>query len=462
MIPVILSGGSGTRLWPLSRKSCPKQFLALHKENTLFQETLMALKTLEMEKPIIICNQDHRFTVANNAQEIDAQLEHIILEPMGRNTAPAIAMAAFAALEKEADPVLLVLPADHDIQNQEELGKAYEKAEALAQKGYMVTFGIQPQEAHTGYGYIQLGKTLEGGAHQIQKFIEKPNEEKAQMLLDQGDCHWNSGMFCFKASTFLDELKELNAELYHQSLKAFANVKEDYDFLRLDADTFQECESVSIDVAIMEKTDKGCVLPVDVEWTDVGSWDSVWSLFDKDENDNVLRGDVVEHNTKGNYVHSPEKLTAVLGVEDLIIVNLPDVLLVAHKDSAQDIKKIVAQLEADERSEIFAPSRTDRPWGHATTLHNDKERQVKKLSIKQGAGISLQKHTKRAEHWMVLKGNAIVTKGFDSYSLKENDTIGINPNEEHSVRNAGEGFLDMIEVRSGEYLQEDDIVRINE
>ena len=403
MIPIILSGGSGARLWPLSRRSSPKQFLSLHGENTLFQQTFMRLKKLDLADPIVVCNKDHRFTVANNIQDIECQADEIILEPMGRNTAPAIAVAALTALKKNEDPVILVLPADHEIRNEDALGRAFKIAKGLAEKNLLVTFGIEPTEAHTGYGYIKTGDQIGICSNNVDSFVEKPNKEKAEELIDEGGYLWNSGMFCFKASVYIEELEKYEPELLAYAQKAIDTSLNDFDFIRLNPEQFVQCNNISIDCAVMERTEKGCVVSIDAKWNDIGAWDAVWEVSDKDLSNNVCIGDTLEEDSYNNFLYSKDKLLTTLGVDNLIIINTDDAVLVANRHHANQVKSIVDMLKVMDRKEAKYHSKVDTPWGHYKLLHSGEISEVKRISIKPRAKMVLEEHEYQSEHWIVLK-----------------------------------------------------------
>ncbi len=462
MIPVILSGGSGTRLWPLSRKMYPKQFIELLSEHTLFQETLLRLKRLPIKDPIVVCNEEHRFIVAENLQNIKGQASSIILEPAGRNTAPAIAAAAHAAMEADKDAILLVLPADHTIDNIEELEKSVLKANKLAQDGYIVTFGIKPKTAHTGYGYIEKGAVIEGDAYKISAFKEKPEQKQAEDYLKSGDMLWNSGMFCFKASVFLEELKKQNPDIVKHTKESVAKAVKDLDFLRLDKEAFEKCDSISIDYAVMEHTALGAIMALNVEWNDIGSWDSLWGSLEKDENGNSIQGDVYAEDSKNNLIIGGKRLISTLGVDNLVIIDTQDAILVADKSKSQDIKKIVDKLVTEERSEILHHRTVYRPWGHYDSICMGARDQVKRITVKPGAKLSIQKHFHRAEHWVVVKGTAHVTKGDEVLTLSENESVYLPLGIVHALENPGRIPLEIIEVQTGSYLGEDDIVRLKD
>jgi len=460
MIPVILSGGSGSRLWPLSRQSSPKQFLALHTQNTLFQETLMRLNNIGLDAPIIVCNDAHRFTVANNIDDISYKAQDIILEPMGRNTAPAIAVAALVALKNGDDPVIAVLPADHTIEDEGVFGEALKLANNMAEKGYLVTFGITPTEAHTGYGYIEVGEALESKANKVSSFVEKPNEKKAKALLEGGQHLWNSGMFCFKASVYLEELKKFQPEMVVEAKNSLTNAQDDFEFTQLNRDDFEKCNDISIDYAVMEKTDKACVIAINTQWNDIGSWDAVWEVSEKDSDNNICTGDVINRDSKDSFIYSPDKLLVTLGVEDMIVVNTPDAVLVADKSRTQDVKNVVDILKKNKRKEVQYHNRVDRPWGYYDLLHEGTAAEVRRLVIKPDAQIVLQKHQKRSEHWVVVKGQAEVIKDDTVQQVKQNESIYIAAGVAHSLKNNGDIDLEIIEIRTGDYLGEDDVVRI--
>jgi mannose-1-phosphate guanylyltransferase/mannose-6-phosphate isomerase len=410
MIPVVLSGGSGTRLWPLSRKQKPKQFLALFSEQTMFQETLTRLDGLnQLEAPIIISNHDHRFMVAEQLDELSIADASIILEPVGRNTAPALAVAAMQAIKNGDDPVMLVLAADHLIDDVAAFHEAIEVAKQQAESGKIVTFGIVPTSPNTGYGYIKAVNS--GSLSDVDSFVEKPDLKTAQSYLDSGNYYWNSGMFMFKASTLLSELKTYSPDIYQACEEAMTNAYIDLDFIRLDRDIFESCPSDSIDYAVMEHTDKAVVVPLDAGWNDVGSWSSIWECSTKISNDNVTKGDVVLDDVSGSYIHSESRLVSAVGVNDLVIVETADAVMVAHKDKVQDVKNIVAKLKTDTRDEADQNRLCYRPWGYYDSIDMGERFQVKRISVKPGASLSLQMHHHRAEHWIVVSGTAEVTCG---------------------------------------------------
>lgn len=454
---VVMAGGSGTRLWPLSRAGHPKQFLALNGEDTMLQATINRLSGLNIQSSVTICNEEHRFFVAEQLREIN-QLGDIILEPVGRDTAPAIALAA---LTSDDDPLLLVLAADHVIQDEAAFVAAVIKARPLAESGKLVTFGIVPKEPHTGYGYIKRGKE-HGQGFVVDKFVEKPSSELAQKYVTSGEYYWNSGMFLFRASRYLDELKKFRPRIFEACEASMDGMESDLDFLRVNKEKFIECPSDSVDYAVMENTDDAVVVPMDAGWSDVGSWTSLWDISKKDNNGNVTFGDVLLHNSKGSYVRADDKLVAVIGVEDLVIVSTKDALMVAHKDSVQDAKIIAQQLKDNSRGEWELHREVYRPWGKYDSLDNGDRYQVKRITVKPGAKLSVQMHHHRAEHWVVVSGSAKVTNGDKSFLLSENESTYIPVGVIHALENPGKVELELIEVQSGSYLGEDDIVRFDD
>jgi len=461
MIPVILSGGSGTRLWPLSRGQYPKQFLPLVSENTMLQETLLRLSGLEqLQPPIAVCNEDHRFMLAEQLWEIHAKPAAIILEPIGKNTAPAVALAALSA--QSPDDILLVLPADHVINNLEAFHTAVNQARELAEQGYLVTFGIVPTEPETGYGYIKRASSPQGAAFNVEAFVEKPDLETAKHYLQTGDYFWNSGMFAFKAGVYLAELEKFHPTMLATCKQALSTAKIDLDFVRLNKEIFSTCPSDSIDYAVMEKTDKAVVIPLDADWNDVGSWSALWDVTDKDGSGNAINGDVLTVDTKNSYIHAGSRLVAAIGVRDLVIIETADAVMVAPKDRVQEVKDIVAQLKNLGRKEANIHRKAYRPWGHYDSVDNGERHQTKRIVVKPGARLSLQKHHHRAEHWVVVKGTALVTKGEDKLLISENESIYIPLGIIHCLENPGVIPLEIVEVQSGSYLGEDDIVRIDD
>lgn len=470
MIPVILSGGSGTRLWPLSRSSYPKQFLPVTAEKTLFQLTLERISNLNQslinfQNPIIVTNDNHRFIVAEQLRQENVNAK-ILLEPVARNTAPAIAAAAQLALSYGEDPVLLILAADHVIQQQDAFNQSIQVGLAAAEAGQLVTFGVVPTSPETGYGYIKatghIEKTQSTQAYPVEKFVEKPDLTTAQNYLAEGSYLWNSGMFMFKASVYLQELEKYNPAIAKNAQASVQNSKNDLDFIRLDKDHFEQSPEDSIDYAVMEHTDKAVVVPLCADWNDVGAWKSVWEVSSKDEHGNVLRGDTIVEGTRNTLVHAEHRLVSVLGLEDVVVIETSDAVLVANKDKVQDIKKIVEKLKKSKRSEVDAHRKMYRPWGSYDSIDNGSRYQVKCIVVNPGQKLSLQMHHHRAEHWIVVNGTAKVRKGNETILLTENQSIYIPLGETHALENPGKVPLELIEVQSGSYLGEDDIVRFED
>ena len=456
---VVMAGGSGTRLWPLSRDAHPKQFLALHGNDTMLQATFKRLDGLNIQSSVTICNEEHRFFVAEQLREIN-KLDSIILEPVGRNTAPAIALAALSLPEGE-DPLLLVLAADHVIQDKASFNNAVMDAIPLAESGKLVTFGIVPHEPNTGYGYIKKGESQNPGFI-VDAFIEKPSSEVAKAYLETGDYFWNSGMFLFKASRYLEELKKHSLDIYEACELSMKDILKDNDFLRVNETSFNACPSVSIDYAVMENTNDAVVVPMDAGWRDIGSWQSLWDISKKDNQGNFIHGDVVLHNTINSYIRADDKLVTVLGGDDLIVVSTKDAVMVAHKDSLQKIKTITQQLKRDSRSEWKIHREVYRPWGRYDCLDIDDRYQVKILTVNPGAKLSVQMHYHRSEHWVVVSGKARVHYGNESHDLNVNESTYHGKEVVHALENPGDTPLELIEVQVGSYLGEDDIVRFDD
>jgi len=467
MIPVVLSGGSGSRLWPLSRAHYPKQFIPLASEQTMLQETLGRLQGLRAEalSPLVICNEQHRFMVAEQLREMDLVAQNILLEPVGRNTAPAVALAALAA---NSDDILLVLPADHVIENITAFHSAIELACSEAEKGALVTFGVVPTAAETGYGYIQAastGKSDEGAgltAHSIKQFVEKPDLATAQAYVDSGDYYWNSGMFAFKAGRYLEELERFQPEILNACRAAFDGASVDCDFTRLDKEAFAACPDDSIDYAVMEKTDSAVVIPLDAGWSDIGSWSALWDISEKDAQGNTCKGDVLAVDTHDSYLHTNGRLLATVGIKNLVVVETDDAVLVADKSRVQDVKAVVNQLQAQGRSERESHRKVYRPWGMYDSIAANGRYQTKRIVVNPGARLSLQKHYHRAEHWVVVQGTGLVTRGDEEVILSVNESIYIPIGMKHRLENPGVIPLEIIEVQTGDYLGEDDIVRFDD
>jgi mannose-1-phosphate guanylyltransferase len=461
IVPVILSGGSGTRLWPLSRKFYPKQFLSLANETSLFQDTILRLP-VEVSSPLIICNEEHRFIVAEQLRQINSTNKGIILEPIGKNTAPAIAIAAMNLLNERDDPVLLVLSADHLIDNKLEFLKSIRIAIKIAEQGKMVALGIKPKKPEVGYGYIQVNNKNNNEYFDIISFTEKPSLEVAKKYLNSEKYYWNSGIFMFKASVYLEELKKYEPEIYDVCKKSCIKVRKDLDFIRLDNDVFYKCPDKSIDYAVMEKTNTGVIVPFSGSWSDVGSWESLWESKSKDLNNNVSEGDVILSKVKNSYVHSSNRLVAVNDLSDLIIIDTQDALLVSSKKKSKDIKTIVAKLKNDNRSESDNHRKVYRPWGYYDSIDFGIGFQVKRIFVNPDAKLSLQKHMHRAEHWVVVNGIASITCGEKIFKLKENESTYIPKGEKHRLENHEKIPLEIIEIQTGSYLGEDDIIRLED
>jgi mannose-1-phosphate guanylyltransferase/mannose-6-phosphate isomerase len=465
--PVILSGGAGTRLWPLSRELYPKQLLPLTGPRTMLQQTLQRLEGLAGAAPVIVCNEAHRFLVAEQLRQLKVEPRATLLEPFGRNTAPAIALAAHAALKGLAaranavDPLLLVLPADHVIRDTAAFHDAVRAAVAPAEGGALATFGIVASAPETGYGYIQRGEAY-GPAYRIARFVEKPNAERAREFVASGHYYWNSGMFLFRARRYLQELERFAPEMARVCEAAFRGATADLDFTRIDAALFEACPSDSIDYAVMEKTADAVVVPLDAGWSDVGSWSSLHAACDADASGNVTHGDVMCEDTRDSYLYSESRLVAAVGLSDHVVVETKDAVLVAPKSRVQDVKKLVQRLKERGRYEHSLHREVFRPWGSYDSLESGPRFQVKRLKIKPGASLSLQLHHHRAEHWIVVAGTARITRGEEQFLLEENQSTYIPVGVKHRIENPGMIALEIIEVQSGSYLGEDDIVRFED
>jgi len=464
LTPVILSGGVGSRLWPLSREYYPKQLLALVGQQTLLQNTVTRLEGLANQSaPLMVCNENHRFLVAEQLRNIGVSAAHIILEPIGRNTAPATAVAALTALSHDPEALLLVLPADHLIADAAVFREAVTAGIPLAQANYLVTFGIVPNCPETGYGYINAIDSIEKtAALSVKRFVEKPDLNTAQQYIDSGEYYWNSGMFLFKASQYVKELETYAPAIMKACRESINNASEDQDFLRLDAEVFKSCPSDSIDYAVMENTHAAVVIPLDAGWNDVGAWSSLWEVSEQDSEGNVTLGDVLSEKVRDCYLRAEHRLLAAIGVENLIIVETADAVLVAHKDHVQDVKQIVSRLKANARCEAELHRKVYRPWGSYEGIDAEARFQVKRITVNPGGSLSLQMHYHRSEHWVVVKGTARITKGDEIFILTENQSTYISLGVKHRLENPGKLPLEIIEVQSGSYLGEDDIVRFED
>lgn len=462
LIPVVLAGGVGSRLWPVSRSMLPKQFIDFpNLQGTLFQNTLSRLDGLnDISEPIVVCNADHRFLVAEQLRELQKNHNTILLEPVGRNTAPAVALAALSAQQNYADPVLLVLPADHFIQDQAALHKAINKGMRVAQQNKLVTFGIVPGAPETGYGYIETGKELEeASVFEVNRFVEKPDQSTAESYMAGGGYLWNSGMFMFTAANYLQELKRFAPDIFEHCHEAYAELTRGEDFQHIPEALFSACRSDSIDYAVMEKTESAAVIPLDAGWSDLGAWDALWDVQERDDAGNVVSGDVIAEGVLNSYIQSQSRLVAVAGIENTIIVETADAVLVADKSKAQSVKQLVEQLEARNRDESVLHRLVYRPWGSYETLEIREGYQLKHIVVNPGASLSLQTHQHRAEHWTVIKGVALVTCDDKEFELKVNESTFIPLGSKHRLSNNGSEPIEIIEIQVGDYLGEDDIVR---
>ena len=459
--PTIMCGGSGTRLWPLSRALTPKQFLPLINDTSMLQDTLLRLPQ-SCANPTFICNEDHRFLLAEQVRQLDVKKSTILLEPEGRNTAPAVAIAAIKAIQENPDALLLVLAADHVIEDEAAFHRAIEKAIVAAEADKLVTFGIVPTKPETGYGYIEYSAQTDISFHPVKSFVEKPDLPTAQQYVDSGQYLWNSGMFLFKASRYLEELEKFCPVILKQCQLSMAELEQDLDFLRPNKAAFLACESESIDYAVMEKTDSAVVVPLDAGWNDVGSYSALWEVCPQNQDNNVIKGDVIAHQTTNCLLHSQHKLIATLGIDDLVVVDTADAILVANKNKVQDIKSIVEQLKTEQRSEVSLQREVYRPWGKYDSVDVGERFQVKRITVKPGAKLSVQMHHHRAEHWIIVSGTAKVTLDDKTFLLSENQSTYIPIGVVHALENPGKLPLEMIEVQSGSYLGEDDIVRFED
>jgi mannose-1-phosphate guanylyltransferase len=472
ILPVIMAGGSGTRLWPLSRKNHPKQFLSLNGELTMLQQTISRLKGLNNSPCMLICNEEHRFIAAEQVRQLHVEHSGIFLEPIGRNTAPAIALAALKALENTQDgeePILLVLAADHVIDDESAFQNSVKQAFSHAQNDKLVTFGIVAKGPEIGYGYIKRGDELDNECgFTVNEFVEKPNLETAKQYVESGEYYWNSGMFMFKASRYLDELIEHSPDIFNACKKAMQIQNQDADFIRVNKEAFMSCPDDSIDYAVMEPlcrvedNNDVVVVPLDAGWNDIGGFSALWQISEKDDNGNAFKGDVYSIDTQNTLVHSDDKLVTTVGIDDLVIINTRDAVLVAHRDAAQQVKSIVNQLKSQQRKEAILHREVYRPWGKYDSVDSGKRFQVKRITVKPGAKLSVQMHHHRAEHWIVVSGTAKVIIEGKEQLLTENESVYIPITAIHSLENPGRVDLELIEVQSGSYLGEDDIVRFED
>lgn len=465
LVPVILSGGSGTRLWPLSRKLYPKQFIPLKDGKSLFQSTVERIQALgHADDLLVVCNEEHRFMAAEQLRLSGLEHSAIILEPVGRNTAPAITIAALHALKYSDDAQLLVLPADHLVQDLDEFAKALSVARQAA-GDRLVAFGVLPRHAETGYGYIRFERPDAGGPGEILdigEFVEKPDAETAKAYLESGNYLWNSGMFLFPARLYVEEIRRLHADIFDACREAHEGSRQDFDFIHLDSQAFARAPGISVDYAVMEKTGKAAVVQLDSDWSDVGSWHALWDSFQKDSSGNATSGDVIAEDCKGCYIHASHRMVAAVGAEDLVVAETADAILVAPRERAQEVKDIVARLRDEERGEVEVHPKVYRPWGAYETIDMEDRFQVKRITVNPGQALSLQMHRHRAEHWVVVKGQAQVTRGEDKFQLGENESTYIPAGTRHRLENPGTEPLELIEVQSGSYLGEDDIVRFED
>lgn len=462
LIPVIMAGGSGTRLWPLSRSMYPKQFLPLASKHSMLQETAQRVRELSAEETLFLCNENHRFLVAEQLRAIEYPGSQILLEPVGRNTAPALALAALDILEQNDDAVMLVMAADHVIKDQKAFYQAIADGVDLAEQGYLATFGIVPTFAATGYGYIRKGEPIQECGFLVSSFVEKPDPGTAQSYVAGGDHLWNSGMFVFRASDYLAELEIHAPAILAACKEAYAVRQTDLDFIRVGKDAFAACPEDSIDYAVMEKTDKSVVVPLNAGWNDIGSWAALWDVHKKDDQNNAFRGDVIMEDTRNCLVHSSHKLVATVGLENVVVVETKDAVLVAGKEHVQEVKKIVDALKKQDRQEYLFHREVYRPWGKYDSIDMGNRYQAKRITVKPGAKLSVQKHHHRAEHWVVVSGTAKVTNGDKTFLVTENESTYIPVGEVHALENPGRIDLELIEIQSGSYLGEDDIVRFED
>jgi len=462
IVPVIMAGGSGTRLWPLSRSLFPKQFLSLATNQSMLQETLKRTFGLDTSKAVLLCNENHRFLVAEQLRSLNYTGARILLEPAGRNTAPALALAAFDIINNREDGVMMVMAADHVIEDTQAFEDAVKQAMPQALNNKLLTFGIVADKPEIGYGYIKRGEQVAESAFMVEQFVEKPDLKTAQAYLESGDYYWNSGMFLFKASAYLAELKQHAPAIYKACEIAYQEKSEDLDFVRAGKESFLSSPDDSIDYAIMEQTSNAVVIPLDAGWSDIGSWSALWDIDAKDSNNNAINGDVILHDTQNSLVHSTNRLVTTVGLNNIVIVETKDAILVAEKDKVQDVKHIVKALKSKSRSEASNHREVYRPWGKYDSIDSGGRYQVKRITVKPGAKLSVQMHHHRAEHWIVVSGTAKVTNGEKEILLTENQSTYIPVGVIHALENPGKVDLELIEVQSGSYLGEDDIVRFED
>lgn len=460
MKTIIIAGGTGSRLWPLSRSLYPKQFLTLVGEQSMLQATVTRVSEIADGEPIVICNEDHRFIVAEQMREIGTKAD-VILEPIGRNTAPAIALAALHALSTGEDPLLLVLAADHVIEDPAAFREKVLTAQALAENGSLVTFGIIATTPETGYGYIRRGE-VEGNGFKVDRFVEKPDLDRAKEYVSSGNYYWNSGMFLFRASRYIEELEKHRPDILEKCEQSFKTLTSDLDFIRVASEVFKNCPDESIDYAVMEKADSVAVVPLDVGWNDVGAWSSLWDVTEKDTDGNAVIGDVVCHETQDSLLMSTSKLVAAVGVSNLVLVETKDAIMVAEKGKVQDVKKIVEHLKKEGRPEYELHREVYRPWGKYDSIDTGARYKVKRITVKPGNKLSVQMHHHRAEHWIIVSGTAKVGRDDEEFLLTENDSVYLPIGCTHWLENPGKIPLELIEVQSGSYLSEDDIVRFED
>ena len=467
LVPVVLSGGSGTRLWPLSRKLYPKQFIPIQGNKSLFQSTVERIRSLDNTgNLLVVCNDEHRFMAAEQLRGSGLRDAEIILEPVGRNTAPAITIAAMHASAQDPDACLLILPADHLVEDLSQFQQVVSSAVQIA-ADRLVTFGVVPDRAETGFGYIKFNRetrlqTAAGEIYEVEKFVEKPDFDTASTYLESGNYLWNSGMFLFSAGIYLDEIKRLEADIFEACHKAHANRTQDLDFIRLDKQAFSKAPSISVDYAVMEKSDRSSVIQLNSGWSDIGSWNALWESFERDRSGNAASGDVITEDCEGCYIHASHRLVTAVGISNQVVIETADAVLVAPRERAQEVRGIVARLQQDGRSEVDIHPKVYRPWGAYETIDADDRFQVKRITVNPGQALSLQMHRHRAEHWVVVKGTAKVTCGEDEFLLGENESTYIPAGTRHRLENPGSDLLQLIEVQSGDYLGEDDIVRFED